>query len=202
MTAASANGGNRPAGSVSVTVSVNGQRQAIDCRPGDTLLEALRGHLGLTGTKSGCEIGYCGACTVLVDGAAAHSCCLLAATMDGREVTTIEGIGTPREAAGEGRGDVLAEDRGSAVGGRRGADGRVEGGLDPVQAAFLETGAVQCGYCTPGFVVAVKALLAENPAPSEAEIRRYLTGNICRCSGFAAIVRAVAAAAAGAGEVR
>ena len=153
----------------SVSLSVNGQRQVIDCRPGDTLLEALRGPLGLTGTKSGCEIGYCGACTVLVDGAAAHSCCLLAATMDGREITTVEGIG--------------------------------DEGLDPVQVAFLETGAVQCGYCTPGFVVSVKALLAENPAPSEAEIRRYLTGNICRCSGFAAIVRAVVAAAA-AGEVR
>ncbi len=162
MTAVSANGGNRPAASISVTVSVNGRRRVIDCSPGDTLLEALRSPLGLTGTKSGCEIGYCGACTVLVDGAAAHSCCLLAATMDGREVTTIEGIGTAE-------------------------------GLDPVQAAFLETGAVQCGYCTPGFVVSVKALLAENPAPSEAEIRRYLTGNICRCSGFAAIVRAVAA---------
>ena len=164
MTAA-ANGENQPAGSVSVTVSVNGQRQAIDCRPGDTLLEALRGHLGLTGTKSGCEIGYCGACTVLVDGTVAHACCLLAATMDGREVTTIEGIGDEE--------------------------------LDPVQVAFLETGAVQCGYCTPGFVVSVKALLAENPTPSEDEIRRYLTGNICRCSGSAAIVRAVAAAAAG-----
>lgn len=166
MTAVSANGGSQPAGSVSVTVSVNGQQRMIDCQPGDTLLEALRNALGLTGTKSGCEIGYCGACTVLVDGAAAHSCCLLAATMDGREITTIEGIGAD-------------EDQ----------------GLDPVQAVFLETGAVQCGYCTPGFVMAVKALLAENPVPSEAEIRRYLTGNICRCSGFAAIVRAVAAAA-------
>lgn len=169
----------------SVSLSVNGRRQAIDCRPGDTLLEALRGHLGLTGTKSGCEIGYCGACTVLVDGAAAHSCCLLAATMDGREVTTIEGIGA--------YGDEEA-------GSREDAERAAAEGLDPVQVAFLETGAVQCGYCTPGFVVSARALLAENPAPSEAEIRRYLTGNICRCSGFAAIVRAVAAAAAG--EVR
>ena len=149
----------------SVSLSVNGRQWVIDCLPGDTLLEALRGPLGLTGTKPGCEIGYCGACTVLVDGAAAHSCCLLAATMDGREVTTIEGIGADED-----------ED------------------LAPVQTAFLETGAVQCGYCTPGFVVSVKALLAENPAPNEAEIRRYLTGNICRCSGFAAIVRAAAAA--------
>ena len=189
MTAVSANDGNRPAGSVSVAVSVNGRRRVIDCRPVDTLLEALRGLLGLTGTKSGCEIGYCGACTVLVDGAAAHSCCLLAATMDGREVTTIEGIGALSETA--------AESRGSAVGGREDAERAGDDGLDPVQAAFLETGAVQCGYCTPGFVVSVKALLAENPSPSEAEIRRYLTGNICRCSGFAAIVRAVAAAAAG-----
>ena len=184
----------------SVSLSVNGQRQAIDCRPGDTLLEALRGPLGLTGTKSGCEIGYCGACTVLVDGAAAHSCCLLAVTVDGREITTIEGIGAPSEAAGEGRGNALAEGRGSAVSGREDAERASAEGLDPVQVAFLETGAVQCGYCTPGFVVSVKALLAENPAPSEAEIRQYLTGNICRCSGFAAIVRAVAAAAAG--EVR
>lgn len=189
MTAVSANGGNRPAGFVSVAVSVNGRRRVIDCRPGDTLLEALRGPLGLTGTKSGCEIGYCGACTVLVDGAAAHSCCLLAATMDGREVTTIEGIGALSETAAEGRG--------SAVGGRGDAERAGDEGLDPVQAAFLGAGAVQCGYCTPGFVVSVKALLAENPSPSEDEIRRHLTGNICRCSGFAAIVRAVAAAAAG-----
>ena len=165
----------------SVSLSVNGRRRVIDCQPGDTLLEALRGPLGLTGTKSGCEIGYCGACTVLVDGAAAHSCCLLAATMDGREITTIEGIG-----AASGGGEEADGQGGADSGGQ---------GLDPVQAAFLETGAVQCGYCTPGFVVAVKALLAENPAPSEAEIRRYLTGNICRCSGFAAIVRAVAATA-------
>ena len=166
----------------SVSLSVNGRRRVIDCLPGDTLLEALRGPLGLTGTKSGCEIGYCGACTVLVDGAAAHSCCLLAATMDGREITTIEGIGAASGGGeADGRGGVNSGDQ----------------GLDPVQAAFLETGAVQCGYCTPGFVVAVKALLAENPAPSETEIRRYLTGNICRCSGFAAIVRAVAAAAEG-----
>ena len=174
----------------SVSLSVNGRRRVVDCRPGDTLLEALRGLLGLTGTKSGCEIGYCGACTVLVDGAAAHSCCLLAATMDGREITTIEGIGALSEAAAEGRGSAVGEG---------GEDAELTGaeGLDPVQTAFLETGAVQCGYCTPGFVVSAKALLAENPTPSEAEIRRYLTGNICRCSGFAAIVRAVAAAAAG-----
>ena len=146
----------------SVRLTVNGRRHDVQCAPGDTLLAVLREHLGLTGTKFGCGIGYCGACTVLVDGAAAHSCCLLAATMDGREITTIEGAGTEAP--------------------------------DDVQTAFLEAGAVQCGYCTPGFVVSVRALLAENPAPDEAGVRRFLTGNICRCSGFAAIVRAAVAA--------
>ncbi len=147
---------------VSATISVNGRSHEIDCQPGATLLEVLRTSLGLTGTKFGCGIGYCGACTVLVDGAAAHSCCLLAATMQGREITTIEGV------SGDGP----------------------DPSLGVISEAFLEAGAVQCGYCTPGFVVAIEALLAENPDPSEAEVRRYLTGNICRCSGFAAIVRA------------
>ena len=139
-----------------LTISVNATPHEIDCNPGDTLLEVLRTVLGMTGTKYGCGIGYCGACTVLVDGMAGHACCLLAATMDGREVTTVEGIDDTT-----------------------------------VQQAFLDAGAVQCGYCTPGFVVSAKALLAENPTPSEAEVRSFLTGNICRCSGFAAIVRAV-----------
>ncbi len=145
----------------SVTLTVNGRRRRIDCRPSDTVLEVLRA-LGLTGAKPGCQIGYCGSCTVLVDGAAAHSCCLLAATMDGREITTVEGVG--------------ADGPGSPLG--------------AVQQAFLDAGAVQCGYCTPGFVVSVRALLDENPAPTETEARRFLTGNICRCTGFAAIVRA------------
>ena len=145
-----------------VRLTVNGRRQDVSCTSGDTLLAVLRDRLGLTGTKFGCGIGYCGACTVLVDGAAAHSCCLLAATVEGREITTIEGVG--------------------------------DDAPDAVQQAFLEAGAVQCGYCTPGFVVSVRALLAENPAPSEEEVRGFLTGNICRCSGFAAIVRAGLAA--------
>ena len=145
-----------------VHLTVNGRRQEVSCAADDTLLAVLRDDLGLTGTKFGCGIGYCGACTVLVDGAAAHSCCLLAATMDGRDITTIEGVSSDTP--------------------------------DDVQTAFLEAGAVQCGYCTPGFVVSVRALLAENPAPDEAEVRRFLTGNICRCSGFAAIVRAAVAA--------
>ena len=145
-----------------VTLNVNGDSHDIACAPGDTLLAVLRETLGLTGTKFGCGIGYCGACTVLVDGDAAHSCCLLAATLGERQITTIEGVG----------------------------------GGEPhdVRTAFLEAGAVQCGYCTPGFVLSVQALLAENPTPSEADVRRFLTGNICRCSGFAAIVRAAVAA--------
>lgn len=143
---------------IPVQLVVNGRRREVRCAPDDTLLTVLRDRLGLRGTKFGCGIGYCGACTVLVDDAAAHSCCLLAATLDEREITTIEGIG--RDAP------------------------------EGVQEAFLEAGAVQCGYCTPGFVLSVRALLAENPQPNEAEVRRFLTGNICRCSGFAAIVRA------------
>ncbi len=145
-----------------VQLVVNGQDQAVACQPNETLLAVLRERLGLTGTKFGCGIGYCGACTVLVDGTAAHSCCLLAATLQGREITTIEGIS--------------------------------EDAPDPAQVAFLEAGAVQCGYCTPGFVVSVKALLAEKPSPSDSEVRRFLSGNICRCSGFAAIIRAAVAA--------
>ena len=141
-----------------VHLNVNGGHQDVSCAPDDTLLAVLRDRLGLTGTKFGCGIGYCGACTVLVDGAAAHSCCLLAATMEGREITTVEGIG--------------------------------DDAPDDVQTAFLEAGAVQCGYCTPGFVLSVRALLAENPEPSEEQVRGFLTGNICRCTGFAAIVRA------------
>ncbi len=158
-----------------VRLVVNGRDLAVPCDPGDTLLEVLRERLGLRGTKFGCGIGYCGACTVLVDGAAAHSCCLLAATLEGRHITTIEGItdATPDDAAPD------------------------DAAPDDVQAAFLEAGAVQCGYCTPGFVVSVKALLAENPSPDEADIRSFLAGNICRCSGFAAIVRATVAAGAG-----
>ena len=145
-----------------VRLVVNGDDREVSCAPGDTLLAVLRERLGLTGAKFGCGIGYCGACTVLVDGAAAHSCCLLAATLEGRHITTIEGVS--------------------------------ESAPDTVQQAFLETGAVQCGYCTPGFVLSVRALLAENPEPSEAETRAFLTGNICRCSGYAAIVRAALAA--------
>ena len=138
---------------------VNGEPQAIECSPAETLLDVLRDRLGLTGAKLGCGIGYCGACTVLVDGAAAHSCCLLAATLEGREVSTVEGLAT-------------------------------ESVMDEVQQAFLDAGAIQCGYCVPGFVMSIRGLLDEGPEPVEADIRDFLTGNICRCSGYASIVRA------------
>ena len=148
---------------LSFELDVNGEARAIDCSPGATLLDVLRDELGLTGAKFGCGIGYCGACTVLVDGKVAHSCCLLAATLGGRSVRTVEALGDTDE-------------------------------LDAVQKAFLDEGAVQCGYCTPGFVASVRGLLDVAPEPTAAQIDDVLTGNICRCTGFAAILRAAHAA--------
>ena len=126
-----------------------------------TLADFLRDRLGLTGTHLGCEHGVCGACTVLLDGAAVRSCLLLAVQAVGHEVMTVEGL----------------------------ADGEE---LHPVQQAFRESHGFQCGFCTPGFVMTTVALLAENPAPSEAEIRDALSGNICRCTGYQSIVEGVA----------
>lgn len=143
---------------------VNGERVRIFVRGNETLLEMVRERLGLTGTKSGCEHGDCGACTVLLDGRPVNSCLVLAAETDGGVITTIEGIS---------RGDEL----------------------HPVQQAFVEQNAVQCGFCTPGMVLTAVALLSENPAPTEAEIRHYLQGNLCRCTGYSKIVEAVQAAA-------
>jgi carbon-monoxide dehydrogenase small subunit len=150
---------------------VNGVDRASDVPPGLTLLEFLREYLGLTGTKYNCEQGECGACTVLLDGRAVDSCLVLALSASGGEVTTIEGLGS-----GLGSG----------------------AGLDPVQAAFVRADAAQCGYCTPGMVMAVKALLADAPDPTPAEIERGLEGNYCRCTGYEAIVDAVLRVAAAA----
>ena len=192
-----------------VQLTVNGERREVSCDPGETLLEVLRERLGLRGTKDGCGIGYCGACTVLVDGAAGHSCCLLAATLEGRHITTIEGIGdtTPDDTAPNSAApwDASPYDTAPDSAATRNASpddtapnsaAPRDTAPDDVQQAFLEAGAVQCGYCTPGFVLSVRALLTENPSPDEAEVRRFLAGNICRCSGFAAIVRAALAAGA------
>ena len=127
-------------------------------------MQLLREKLELTGTKEGCGMGECGACTVLLDGKTVNSCIFPAVEAEGKKVTTIEGI----------------------------ADGK--GGLHPIQKAFIEHGAIQCGFCTPGMVLSVKALLDETPKPTEEEIRNGIAGNLCRCTGYLQIVRAVKAA--------
>jgi carbon-monoxide dehydrogenase small subunit len=149
-----------------IKISVNGDSYELRVAPNALLLNVLRDALHLTGTKYVCGIGECGACTVLIDGKPILSCLTLAATLNGAEVTTIEGL--------------------------VGADGR----LDPIQAAFLDHGAYQCGYCTPGLIMASKALLSDNPHPTEADIQAYLRGNLCRCTGYSSIIRAVQGAAA------
>ena len=173
-----------------VTLSVNGAPHTLALEPRHTLLDALRLDLELTGTKRVCDMGDCGACTVLVDGRAMYACLLLAVDCAGRQVTTIEGLsgnGSPE------RGDQ-EPDRG------HGPD------LDPVQRAFLEADAFQCGFCTPGQIMSLRALLNEHPAPGDDEIRRAVSGNICRCGAYQNIVeagrRAVALAAESAGGSR
>jgi carbon-monoxide dehydrogenase small subunit len=159
---------------VSVELTVNGEPRAAKVEPRVTLADFLREHLRLTGTHLGCEHGVCGACTVLVDGAAVRSCLMFAVQADGAEVTTIEGIGSP------------------------------DGGLSAVQSAFRDCHGLQCGFCTPGFVVSVTAFLRDHPNPSDREIREALSGNLCRCTGYQGILKAVrqAADAARRGELR
>ena len=150
---------------VRMTLNVNGKARRVSARADAFLLEVLRDKLALTGAKNGCGMGECGACTVLLDGAAVCSCLTLAIETQGHEITTIEGLAKPGE-------------------------------LDPVQEAFATAGGVQCGFCTPGMILAARALLAENPRPSEAEVRVALSGNLCRCTGYGKIVEAVLNAAA------
>jgi len=147
-----------------VEFTINGRRRQFDVEPNQLLINLLREKLYLTGTKYGCGIGMCGACTVLVDGEPVLSCLTLAADVHGKDVKTIEGL---------------------AEGGK----------LDVLQESFLEEGAVQCGYCVPGFMMTSEALLKENPQPTEEEIREYLKGNLCRCTGYVNIIRAVKKAA-------
>jgi carbon-monoxide dehydrogenase small subunit len=144
-----------------IAFRLNGHSLEKLVEPYWTLLEFLRDHLELTGTKEGCGSGECGACTVLVDGKAVNSCLFPILEAEGTEVFTIEGL--------------LGED----------------GTLHPLQKAFLEVGAVQCGFCTPGMILSAKALLDENPHPTESEIRHALAGNICRCTGYTQIVQAI-----------
>ena len=159
-----------------ITLSVNGDERASDVEPRRLLVHHLRDDLGLTGTNVGCDTSSCGACTVLLDGESVKSCTLLAVQADGHAVTTIEGLA----ATAGGDGD--------------GAD-EAEAPLHPVQRAFHTEHGLQCGFCTPGMVLAAVSLLEENPHPTEDEVRRGLEGNLCRCTGYHNIVRAVLAAA-------
>ena len=149
---------------IHVSTTVNGDAHEFLCDPRETLLDALRDRLELTGAKEGCGTGDCGACTVLLDGRPVCSCLVLAAEAKGREVGTVEGI----------------------------ADGE---DLHPLQRKFIEHAALQCGICTPGILVAAKALLERNPDPNETEVRYWLAGNLCRCTGYDKIIRAVLDAA-------
>ena len=143
-----------------ITTTINGDSAEFLCDTEQTLLDVLRDELRLTGSKEGCASGDCGACSVTLDGRLVCACLVLAAEVEGREVTTIEGMAS---------GDQL----------------------HPLQQKFLDHAALQCGVCTPGFLVAAKALLDRNPAPTETEVRYWLAGNLCRCTGYDKIVRAV-----------
>ena len=160
----------------SISVTVNGGKEYLDVPSNMTLLRMLREKLALTGTKNGCEAGECGACTVLVDGEPVNSCLMLAVEADGREVTTVEGLAR-RETLG-----VSEDPKGLEQ-------------LSPLQAAFVEHNAVQCGFCTPGVLISAHALLERCPHPTEEETRKALVGNLCRCTGYLRIVRAVQEAA-------
>ena len=148
-----------------VAVTINGERQELELEPYRSLLDVLRNEVGLTGTKKGCDVGDCGACTVLLDGRPVNSCLVLGVEVGGCDVVTIEGLQSGPER------------------------------LHPLQEAFMQHGAAQCGFCTPGFIMMAKALLDENPHPTEDEIRFGIAGNICRCTGYTKIVTAIQAAA-------
>ena len=150
---------------VSVSLTVNGKPVSLEVEPRTLLVQALREHMGLTGTHVGCDTSQCGACVVHVDGTSVKSCTMLAVQADGADVTTIEGL----------------------------ADGDA---LHPMQQAFHENHGLQCGFCTPGMIMSAVDLLKENPDPSEDEIRHWLEGNICRCTGYHNIVKSIQAAAA------
>jgi len=141
-------------------MTVNGKAVEVLVDPTWTLLRVLREELRLTGTKKGCGQGDCGACTVILNGRAVNSCLVLALQAEGKEIETIEGLGTPER-------------------------------LHPLQASFIKNGAVQCGFCTPGMLMSTVALLRKNPHPSESEIKKGISGNLCRCTGYVKIIKAI-----------
>ncbi len=147
-----------------IRLEVNGEPHEVAVEPHHTLLHVLREELGLLGAKRGCDGGGCGCCTVLLDGRAVYSCMIFAATAEGKQITSIEGLGN--------------------------------GGLDPLQQAFVDAGAVQCGYCTCGMILSAKELLAHTPHPSDQQAREGISGNLCRCTGYQKIVEAIRAAGA------
>jgi carbon-monoxide dehydrogenase small subunit len=147
-----------------ITFNLNGESVQVEIEPHLTLLQLLRDKLELMGTKEGCGMGECGACTVLLDGKTVNSCIFPAMEVYGKSITTIEGLTD------------------------------AQGNLHPIQKAFIEYGAIQCGFCTPGIVLSAKALLDENPKPTEEEIRHGIAGNLCRCTGYLQIVQAIKAA--------
>ena len=143
-----------------ITFILNGEKVIHSTEPNRTLLKVLREDFDLTGAKEGCGLGECGACTVLMDGKPVNACMILAPFVEGKEITTVEGLS---------KGEVL----------------------DDLQLSFIEKGAIQCGYCTPGMVMSGKALLMENPHPSEEEVKHAISGNLCRCTGYKKIVEAI-----------
>lgn len=145
---------------IAVTLKVNGEEKELLIKEDALLIDVLRDELNYTGTKRGCGEGECGTCTVLIDGRPVNSCLILAALVQGKEITTIEGVGTPEN-------------------------------LHPIQQAFVDEGAIQCGFCTPGMVMSTKALLDSEKNPDEQQIRKALSGNLCRCTGYVKIVKAV-----------
>jgi aerobic carbon-monoxide dehydrogenase small subunit len=148
-----------------IRIRVNGKDYTVDVPSQRLLIDCLRYDLGLTGTKEGCSVGVCGACTVLMDGQLISSCLTLAVLVDGKEVTTVEGLAH-------------------------------EGKLHPVQQSFIDYGGFQCGICTPGMVVAAKALLDANPTPTDDDIKDWMMGNLCRCTGYYKIIESIRGAAA------
>jgi len=148
---------------IEISFVLNGKKKEMAILPNMTLLELLRDHLGLTGTKKGCEIGECGTCTILLDGKPVYACLVLAPKVDGKEIITIEGIG-------------------------------IESSLHPLQRAFVEKGAVQCGFCIPGMLMSLKALYDESPNANQEDIKRAISGNLCRCTGYQQVVEAAESA--------